>query len=217
MPPIQQFLDPDRQETRGKYVSNSPILPKTRRFGLYPNIDEWLPGDLLLVSQVQRGWTHRLIYEGQIAGGYASEDARWGHAAIYLGDGEICEAMPAGIQHRSVEHYVDGQWLIRVRRDQTLTMDQRWRIAVRGLTKLRTAYGFGSLLRLAPALMNSFNTVSYALRPRQTAFICSELYANAYSPITGKVLQNRRSGEITPAFLSSTPLLEDVELYWLKI
>jgi hypothetical protein len=55
MPPIQQFLDPDRQETRGEYVSSSPILPKTRRFGLYPNIDEWLPGDLLLVGQVQRG------------------------------------------------------------------------------------------------------------------------------------------------------------------
>jgi len=57
---------------------------------------------------------------------------------------------------------------------------------------------------------------AYTLRPKQRAWICSELYSEAYGPVTGQILQNPKSGEITPAFLSSTTLLKDVELHWLK-
>lgn len=210
----QLALDPRDKSTKGVYESELPIRLKTRKLGIYPNTQEWLPADLLLVSQINRSWTQNFIVNGQLQGGYPEKDARWGHVAIYLGDNEICEAMPSGVRHLSIEEYVDGNHLLRLRRDTALSEEQRWRIAIRALTRLRTGYAFGRAFELAGLLVRGFNNLQFALRRNKSTCICSELYANAYSPISGKVLQNSKSGEITPAFLSSTTQLEDVSIYW---
>ncbi|WP_287130210.1 hypothetical protein [Candidatus Cyanaurora vandensis] len=162
MPSPQIVLDPQDRQTSNQYTSSSIdlILPLTRQLGLYPNTDDWLPGDLLLVGQIERNWTHEQIFKYQMTGGYPKEHARWGHAAIYLGDGEICEAMPTGVQHRSIENYIDGKWLLRVRRDPLLNDSDRWRIVIRGLTKLRMGYGFFSLMLLYPLVNLGFNTLN---------------------------------------------------------
>ncbi|BAC90210.1 hypothetical protein [Gloeobacter violaceus] len=216
MPP-QLFLDPRDRTTAGVYHFGGPIPLRVRRFGLYANIGNWLPGDLVLVSPLQPDFTQSLIIAGHTDGGYQQKDARWHHAAIYVGDGDICEAMPVGVRHTSMDIYIDGRHFIRVRRDLDLEMDQRWRIALRALTKLKTPYSIASIFDLFWLSRVGFNSVSNAVRPKRGAYICSQLYADAYSPITGKVLQNPRSGEITPAFLSSTDQLQDVPVHWLQL
>ena len=97
----QCYLDPRRTEDiTEEWIPPGPIPGKVRQFGFYPNVDDWLPGDLILVSNIQPNWTHHVIERVQKLGGYSENDARWHHAAVYLGsNGEICEADVGGVIH----------------------------------------------------------------------------------------------------------------------
>ncbi|PSF36163.1 hypothetical protein C7H19_14295 [Aphanothece hegewaldii CCALA 016] len=214
----QFFFDPRDPRTSKQWTPEFPISPSVRAFGFYPNLQDLLPADLILVSNIKPNFSHKIIEKVQLLGGYSQDDARWHHAAIYVGDAHICEADLPGVECRIIERYLTGSHLIRVRRDMSLSIEQRWRIAIRSLTRLRQRYAFEYLLDLGKLALSGFGQLS----PDQTrlpekAKICSQLYADAYSPITGKVLQNLRSGEITPAFLSFTNQLTDVPVEWLKI
>lgn len=214
----QLYLDPSNIVSRGNWVPPGPVPRSIREFGFYPNVDDWLPGDLILVSNMSPNLSHHIIEQVQGLG-YAPEHARWHHAAVYLTDGDICEANLTGVGLSSITRYV-GSHLIRVRRDMddNISPEMRWRIAMRSLTKLNQPYAFEYLLDIGLLAVSGFSKLSnkFSRLPKQ-AKICSQLYQDAYSPITRKVLQNERCGEITPAFLSHTSILEDVKVHWLTI
>lgn len=215
----QITLDPRKATSDGDtWRPTSPLPVKVRRFGFLPNIDEWLPGDLLLVSPVDPDWIHRQITDAQTRCGYPEEDARWQHAAVYMGDGYICEASTNGIRYVSVFTYV-GEHLLRVRRDFSLTNNERWRLAIQAVVRLGEPYDFRKILLI---YRSSFSTswtaaVRAQFYKRKRAAICSQLYADAFSAITGKLLFNDVNGSITPATLSFSPLLKDVPLHWKRI
>jgi len=216
----QCYLDPRRTEDiTEEWIPPGPIPGKVRQFGFYPNVDDWLPGDLILVSNIQPNWTHHVIERVQRLGGYSENDARWHHAAVYLGsNGEICEADVGGVIHSSINRYNTGRHLIRVRRDPDIESDKRWRIAIRSLTKLKQGYAYGYLIHLLFLARSGFDKLNFKFNelPKKTK-ICSQLYKDAYTPITNKMLENPQSGEITPAFLSFTRQLQDVSVTWKKI
>ncbi len=214
----QAYLDPRNRVTVGTWQPKEPIPEWIRGFGLYPDTSSWLPGDLILVSNIEPNWSHKIIEWVQRKGGYSNDDARWHHAAVYLGDDSICEADTDGVKYKPIYRYVKGKHLIRVRRDNDLDLNTRWRIALRSMTKLKEAYGFLYLPSLLDSAISGFwQPNSKSLRVPSHAKICSQLYADAYSTVTGKVLYNTSSGEITPAFLSLTSQLSDINSHWLEV
>jgi hypothetical protein len=213
----QRFLDPDAMTTRGLWSARGPLPQAVRTFGRYPDLALWQPGDLVLVSAIRPGCIARRIIAAQERGGFAPEDARWHHAAVYVGDGRICEATLRGVRTNDLYAYI-GTHRIRVRRDPQLTPDDGYRIALAAFGRLRWYYSSWTLVRMLLQSLRGFYAEPVGLRfTASHSIICSMLYADAYSLVTRRVLGNTAGETTTPAFLSSTALLEDVAVGWARI
>lgn len=217
----QTFLDP--RETAGPesppdWIPVGPLPPELRSFGYYPDITLMHPGDLILLSPIKIAGIPKKIVAAQEIGGYALEDARWTHAAVYAGAKVgLCEATRRGV-HASLLHGYVGRYLFRVRRDPTLDRDKGWEIVVNALARLNTRYSFLSIGTIYLRATGQGLWASQAMSAHEKdALICSQLYAEAYSLATGKTLWNRVGKEVTPAYLSQTSALTDVALRWRRI
>jgi hypothetical protein len=130
----QKVLHPSAEAIPGAtWIPPGPIPRALRAFGKFPNLDQWRPADLLLVASITPDAAVPQIVNAQARGGYAPEDARWQHAAVYIGEG------------------------------------------------------------------------------------CSQLYADAYSRVTGRLVTPPVAGIPTPAALSGSAAFEDVDLTWATI
>lgn len=214
--PSQIILDPSDQRTIGEWAPRGPIPSDLRKFGRFPDIATWQPGDLILVSAIRPSGVSSAIISTQTQGGYHQDDARWHHAAVYTGGEALCEATRHGVMAGLLYPYV-GAHRLRIRRDPSITREQGWEIAVAAMTRLNTPYGFGSILKLKLQSLKGFWRGRSAHGRNAKICICSELYSDAYSWVTQKVLRNMAGDEVTPAFLSVSPALQDVQTNWLKI
>lgn len=217
----QTFLDPDKidgSETLPKWIPDGPLPPELRSFGYYPDISLMHPGDLILFSPVKLTGISKKIADVQESGGYAPDDARWTHAAVYAGAKVgMCEATRRGV-HVSLLHGYVGKYLFRVRRDLSLDRETSWDIVVNALVRLNTPYSLrsiGTIFRRAqgPGLWVTPEISAH----EKDASICSQLYAEAYSMATGMTLWNSVGKEVTPAYLSQSKALTDVALQWRHI
>ena len=109
-----------------------------------------------------------------------------------------------------------GSHRILVRRDSSLSSRSGMEIAMKAMEQTGNPYGFFSLLELGWQSLRGF------WRPLQTlgeqrAVICSKLYADAYAQTTGKLLVSGKLGIPTPASLSLTNRLSDVNANWRRI
>lgn len=219
---VQHVLDPGHIESNpnlnpADWAPSGPIPQKLREFGYCVDLQLLKPGDLVLVSSITPGLIASAIRRVQAQGGYGGQDARWEHAAVYIGSSAICEATRAGVSVSSMYDYM-GSHLIRVRRNIALTSDQGWNLAVHALQQKGYRYGFSSILGLYLKSRIGFwhrqgKPVSF---PKSSVY-CSELYADAHVKICGVALGNLKSGEVTPASLSLESALSDIPLSWVKI
>lgn len=212
----QSVLDPETKTVQGKWKPDGPLPRRVRKFGRYPNIGDWLPGDLLLFHKSKKpSLVSKLIINTQKSG-YDFEHARWHHAAVYVGEGFLCEAkIFPGVQYRPIHDYV-GKHCIRVRRDFTLAESEGFKLAIRSLTRLREVYGVLTALGLGlKALKGFWHPTTLALDSQ--GVICSLLYGLAYIAATGRVISDTGGRPIIPADLSLTGNLKDVPVYWVEI
>jgi hypothetical protein len=212
-----EMLDPATPATPGcVWIPTGELHPTVRTFGKYPNIRDWLPGDIVLVGAMKPDWIARTIIKVQ-AQQYGSVHGRWQHAAIYMGNGFVAEATTHGVTYSPIEKYVSEHFL-RVRRNPALTPDQRWLVAIEAGVRLRTAYGFSDILSI---YRSSFPKLKRQLRPKfmvQTnAVICAQLCQEAHATVTSQLLVPFGSSPAVPAALSQTAKLVDVALYWCSI
>jgi hypothetical protein len=215
--PAQQVLDPRQILAEGNWTPPGPLPRELRAFGYFPDLSKLWPGDLLLVSSLKPSTGSKAIVWGQQLGGYCEDDARWHHAAVYIGARiGICEAKPGGVEAGEIYPYV-GSRLIRARRDPTIDREKGWEIAAHTLVRLKTKYDKKMILKLAKQAYGGYWKSDLNSDETLESVICSKLYSNAYSTVTGKTLCNPVNGETTPAFLSQTTLLSDIPLKWLKI
>ncbi len=216
--PKQQVLDPTCTETaRAPNLSQPVRLPaNVRKFGFIPDFGDWLHGDLLLFSKISRNLIERQIVNTQTSLGHAPEDARWHHAAVYIGDGFLCEARPGGVRYRPVVESVDQHTLLRVRRSMDTNETERFRIAIHALMRLSRSYAYGSVIQ---TLFRPFSPSRFALalRPRKRALICSQLYHDVFAEVSGSNLIDYVDKDIVPAELSATHKLQDVKPYWIRL
>jgi hypothetical protein len=184
-----------------------------RSFGKFPNIQDWKPGDVLLVSSVEPDWITRKIISIQQKF-YAPDHARWQHAAIYMGNGFVAEATTRGVRYESIHKYV-GHYLLSVRRFPKLEPDQRWLIAIEAGVRLRAAYGFRDILTI---YRRSFPGLARQIQPnivlQANSVICSQLCYDAHMGVEKIIVPSATKRPIVPAALSLTSYLEDVPTYW---
>ena len=215
----QLLLDPAHATSAKKVAPVSTTLPEhVRKFGYLPDFSLWQPGDLLLFSATRLNRAQRAIVQTQNRLGYAQDDARWHHAAVYIGDRYMCEAVPSGVRYHPVEDVV-GQGLIRVRRDLQGSMAQGFRVAIKALMRLPKSYAFRSAIR---SWLRSYGTefvraFSYDYRVERDAVICSQLFHDAYMETTSKTLVQRADRDVMPAELSACSGLTDIASAWLRL
>ena len=213
----QQILDPDDTSTSGTWTPPGPIPKSVRSFGRFPDIDSWRPGDLVLVSSSKQPYLSRKIIAFQENGGFAPDDARWHHAAVYVGQRRICEALVTGVTTSLIYKYI-GNHKLRVRRDPQISPSDGYEVALNAMLRMRSSYSFWTILRMMFQSRRGFYDQPAGMSLASSrATICSKLYADAYSLATMRVLGNAADDVPTPAFLSSTNLLQDVPSSWFAI
>jgi hypothetical protein len=197
-----------------------------RAFGKFFDTSNWRAGDLLLVRDIEPDWVGRGIEKSQLRGGYAQADARWSHAALYLGDRlTVCEATfsvlggPQGVVQTPLWEYC-GTFAVRLRRPRAVVQsDDAWLLAIKALTQLRKEYDFNYIARLAWLAWKGtgFWGGGVTARLSPSALVCSTLYADAYGRQTRRTLGEEDNGICTPAYLSQSAEFDDLNLEWLEI
>lgn len=90
---------------------------------------------------------------------------------------------------------------------------------MQSLTRLGSSYGFSRIIALARQSWQGYwqpdNRLPLLVVAR--TLICSQLFSDSYSMVTGRLLVQQPHGVVKPADLSFTPQLTDVETSWLKI
>jgi hypothetical protein len=187
-----------------------------RAFGKMPNLTDWLPGDVLLVSNVEPDWVTRQIISVQSTR-FSRHHAQWQHAAIYMGNEFVAEATTRGVKYTPIDHYV-GKYRLRLRRNMALTNDQRWLVAIEAGVRMRTAYRFSDIVTI---YLQSFPGWSRRIRPsvlvQANTVICSQLCLEAHAKVTRRLIVSYSGSPTTPAALSQSDLLADVPLHWCSI
>lgn len=215
----QQFLDPcDIPLNTGACKAPHVLPPAVRKMGHIPDASLLQPGDLILICPARDARSVKsfaaAIHRFQLKGGFADHDARWHHAAVYIGTGfEVVEARAiSGVTLGSMLDYLPDH-CIRVRRPSATTRDQGWRLAINAVKLLGQPYSATTIAALAKRAVKGFWKPE-ARRAVEQGVVCSIVYGDAYSATyEGRVLGD----PVIPATLSATERLTDVPLRWLRV
>jgi hypothetical protein len=211
----QEIPDPAHANSADEAVSVLLLPARVREFGYVPAIDALAPGDLILYGGT--GKLGQWIVVAQSKAGFANEDARWTHAAVYLDDGLLVEAVPqGGVVQRSIYDGI-GDRPMRFRRMPDLPDTDRYRIALRALSQLGRRYSTFQIPSLRRRLLKGL--LNRAPGPDQKGIvICSQVYHDAIVEITRSYLQGCPvDAPVTPAHLSCSKSLTDLKVGWRRL
>ena len=189
----------------------------TPRTETYPASDLLRPGDILLFAPLQPTFIEKIIQQQQLRWDALPEHARFTHAAIYVGlDHLICESVPqGGVRYSTLDARLDHSCCV-VRRWPGLTPEQGQRIAYRAVSHLGEPYGWGTILA------QFLKLGSLLSEEAAEQMICSRLCDRAITralidhgfPVQQVSLHSKPGTFVTPAVLSLSPKLADVEVEW---
>lgn len=206
----QAELDPQQAIVPLGEKSILALPGHVRRFGYVPDLTDCMPGDLVLFRSVRPNMIARTI-------GISPEHSRWTHAAIFLSDDFVVEASPvSGVAQRTLYADVPDK-ILRIRRQPALSEIERYRVALRALRMLGARYGYSAAISTGWHLLNGLWS-SPSISSLGPAVICSKVFSDAYSDVTRKLLTGCPIDlPVTPAHLSATPDLQDIQVGWLKL
>lgn len=222
----QMELQPSVAPTASKRAGRALPLT-TRNFGKLVDTRPLKAGDLLLTRDLRvESWVSTNITEVQGRGGYGLDDAKWTHAAMYLGDEEnVVEATidsplsGGNVRITSLDEYCDGMNILRFRRSHFIQHEKEgWRVCVRALSRLGKPYSLSGAFKLwydVKVRGGGFYDANQA-GLLSTAILCSTLYADSFNEATRRTL-GEINGICVPAWLSATEDFFDLEVGWLGI
>lgn len=216
----QLELLPTAAATLAPWQPTGSLPPVVRKFGKFVSTDPMQPGDLLLCREIAPDATSRQIHATQKAG-FDDIDARWTHAALYLGDGaSLLEATFTtqpffqGVKVTALWEYC-GSHALRCRRPLLLKSDREkgWLLAIKAMLSLGANYDFKQLLKVAYKFRKKLFGGMLEIAPLEPALICSTLYSQAFN-LAFKHRLGEDNGICIPAYLSQSDEFEDVALAW---
>lgn len=219
----QLFFNPLNRGTAEIPTKRIPqTLGDAWRHGYLPNVEKWLPGDLILIGATFDHWSVRQTWQAQGVGeaGFPWCHARWYHAAVYVGNYHLVEAeFPAGVVCRSLLHYVKNKHLIRVRRAPNLSEAMRYQIALNAMQLISLKYDWKAVARKRVKGWFSDDPLSHASNDQLEKYsrFCSQLYADAYNSALIGQPHGALGTSLWPAELSATDLLVDVPFGWIQL
>lgn len=214
----RSFLDPDKASaTAVSTIVVERVPARVRNFGFYPNTSQMQPGDLVLVCPSQMTPNAVVIQRVQ-AQRHGEFDAKWIHAAAFLGDDSVVEIDQGGVGVSDLHKYV-GRHLVQVRRP--LDLDARkidpltgYKIAISALKMFKTSYGFGDLFEIARRTVFG---IPNELSRRSRAAICSDYYNDAVARVLGRGAVSAKINPFTPADLSASINMADIHVDWMAL
>jgi len=213
----QRIIDPEEHGNPAAITRINVLPPHVREFGYVPDFSLCMPGDLVLFSSTTPGFVDKQIELTQRLIGLADEHARWTHAAVFLYEDFIIEAVPKpGVVTRSLYQDIPTSRL-RIRRCPNLQNEERYRIALCAQRMLGSRYD--AAVAISAGLRARFNAWNrYWFRVARPTIVCSKVFYDAHVEITRRLLSDCPLDDlVTPAHLSATTDLQDVEIPWLKV
>ena len=209
--------EPPREEELIPWVASEANHWWTPQSSAYLSTGGLLPGDVLLFAPVNPNPAQSAITEFQLRSGSPSEHAYFTHAALYIDlDHLICESVPfRGVRYSSLERNLQTNHLL-VRRWPALEIRHRHAIAITAARLLEEPYGWKSLC--LAALMERWG--AKLDEEAERGLICSRLCDRSIAIALHNegfedVSFHSEAGKfVTPAVLSETPKLVDVEIGW---
>lgn len=207
-------LDPKFAPAAVAVFESTAMLPKDlRKLGAAPDFSSLLPSDVILYSSIADQKSSREITEAQSQ--FSEFHRKWTHAALYLGQNRIIEAIPFGGAKLSNIFAEVASHRMRVRRMPGLDESARFQIALEAATQLGAGYNWLGLVPLSRRLKNPRN---WKVPSYSKSKYCSQLCENAYLFGSNKSLVGKYIGEdLSPAHISASTALEDIEVIWKRI
>lgn len=152
----------------------------------------------------------------QSAAGLDAAHSCWTHAAILLYDNIIVEAVPeAGVRTSNLYNDLASSIFL-VRRLPDLDDANRYKIALSATKMIGARYTVLKALwmgwQMRKGLWNPNSSIELGRN-----IICSRVFYDAVLEITLRVLRDCPTYTTTPAHLSATPTLEDVDVGWPRL
>lgn len=173
-----------------------------------PNLSDWRPGDIVLVRKAG-GLAGAMLAAGQAASfsTVSRAGSDWTHAALYVGNGEVVEAVPdRGVVRRSLWHYCQ---------DRSLRVRRLIQPFSRRDGQLAADYAVGLLGRPYSIVELARSKLWPATHPNPDALYCSTFVGFVIAASTSRVLYQRPEHRpLHPAVLAVHEDLEDVGLEW---
>lgn len=173
-----------------------------------PNFSDWYPGDLIFVRR-GRGLSGLALSAAQIIS--ARKESRagsvWTHVALYVGNGDLVEAVPGfGVVKASVWKYCHWRSL-RVRRlSEPFSYSDGVAVADSALNSIGQPYSNSEVLR---------SKLIPRTEPRPNSLYCSTFAALTINVATGFSLYTEQKHlPIHPASLANHCDLIDIPLEW---
>jgi hypothetical protein len=213
----QRIIDPAQHGDPVATARATVLPPHVRQFGYVPDFSRCMPGDLILSSSSAPGFIDRQIEHTQRLIGLADEHARWTHAAVFLYEDFVVEAVPnGGVVTRSLYQDIPTS-ILRVRRCPNLQNEDRYKIALCAQRMLGSRYD--TTIAISAGLRVRFNAWNrYWFRVARPTIVCSKVFYDAHVEITRRLLADCPLDDlVTPAHLSATNDLEDIDVPWLGV
>lgn len=131
------------------------------------------------------------------------DGSRYSHVAVYVGGGQVVEAMPGGVRIAPLAPYLDGR-PVAFGRVIPLTALQRQAICGQALRLVGTRYGFANYPAIALARFGRVPRRLAAYIASQRSVICSQLADLAYQRAGVPLFDDGRlPGYVTPGDLAN--------------
>lgn len=220
------------------YSDFSPAPPpELNGFGYLPDLGLLQRGDIVLVRPTQPPAPpqdfirHCLEVGGGSVAWYIQKvqerlrqppHSRWIHVGLYLGNDLLLEAVTPRVTIRALSRYSPTHF-IRVRRREGLSPEDQYRVCLHAARWVGDKYDVAGATGLARGLFGLLSGGLFkAEAPEPTlikkSLICSELVHKAF--LYGLGIPVGHAGGVrtpTPADLSETAMLQDVNVGWRKL
>jgi hypothetical protein len=155
------------------------------------------PGDFMVVAT--NGWVARVIR--------ILTRSKWNHAAIFIGDGQIIEADPSGVQIADLSNY-DGLPILWS--DLRLPPAQATLVVAAARAQLGLEYGF---LDVAAIALSTIGIITSRLDDPDSRF-CSQVVAQTFLVAGPLLCVTKAANRITPGDLANIILGQPIPANW---